>query len=424
LAVTLPVRRLVVGVVASAGFAGLLNAQQPTTPQTPSTTPQVPAQGAAPGGPSPEAQLKADRAELDRVRAERAELEQRMAELRSSVHDLSDEIDNLDRQANATARVVRALDEQLAAITAEVTQTTGQLIHSEDELAIKRAMLRHRLVDIYKRGPLYATEALLTADSFGALIARYKYLHLIALRDRVLVTRVAQLRDQVQRQRRAVVTLANQLQESRDEKAGEEGRLRRLADERERTLAQARRSQAATAARLKQIGAAETRLASVISSLEEARRRAMSRPNAPAPTSTLTTRDVGRLDWPVDGSILYRYGRVVNPNNTTTRWNGIGIGAPLGTPVRAIESGVVVVAEPIGTYGLTIIVQHGGGDYSVYGSLSRASVRKGDRVERGQEIGAVGRSDPDLPSHLHFEIRRDQGRAVDPLDWLRGGAGR
>lgn len=372
---------------------------------------------------NPEARLRADRAELDRIRGERAQLEQRMADLRSSVHDLSEELDNLDRQRDATARVVRALDEQLTAITAEVHVATGQLVQAEDELAIKRAMLRHRLVDIYKRGPLYTTEALLTAESFGALIARYKYLHLLALRDQALVARVEQLRNQVGRQRRVLVGLQNDVEVNRADKAQEEDRLRSLAIQREQSLAAVKRSQQTTAKRLAQIALAESRLSSVINSLEEARRRAAAlRPNAPATsTSTLTTRELGSLDWPVEGTILYRYGRVVNPNNTTTRWNGIGIGAAVGTPVRAVESGLVVVAEPIGTYGPTVILQHGGGDYSVYGSLSRIDVRKGTHVERGDVLGAVGRSDPDLPAHLHFEIRRDQGRAVDPLEWLRGG---
>jgi septal ring factor EnvC (AmiA/AmiB activator) len=348
-----------------------------------------------------------------------------MAELRSSVHTLSEEIDNLDRQADATARVVRALDEQLVAITIEVRNATGQLVQAEDELVIKRAMLRHRLVDIYKRGPLYSTEALLTAESFGALVARYKYLHLLALRDRALVTRVEQLRNQVGKQRRVLVGLQNDVQENRQEKATEEERLRSLAGERQHNLAQAERTQQVTQARLAQIALAESRLSSVINSIEEARRRAAAKPNAPAASaSTLTTRDFGQLDWPVEGAILYRYGRVVNPNNTTTRWNGIGIGAAFGTAVRAVQSGVVVVAEPIGTYGPTVIVQHGGGDYSVYGSLSRIDVHKGSHVDRGDVIGAVGRTDPDLPAHLHFEIRRDQGRAVDPLEWLRGGVSR
>jgi septal ring factor EnvC (AmiA/AmiB activator) len=400
-----------------------LEAQQPAP--TPSTAGGATGSSApAPGATVPtDAKLRTDREELDRIRAERAQLEQRMADLRSSVHDLSEELDNLDRQVDATARVVHALDAQLVAINTEVHDATGQLVRAEDELAIKRTMLRHRLVDIYERGPLYTTEALLTAESFGALVARYKYLHLLALRDRALVTRVEQLRNQVGRQRRVMVGLQNDVEENRSEKTNEEERLRSLVVEREHSLVQAKRSQQATETRLAQIALAETRLSTVINSIEEARRRAASRPNAPtaAVASTLTTRDFGSLDWPVDGTILYRYGRVVNPNNTTTRWNGIGIGAPLGSPVRAVESGVVVVAEPIGTYGPTVIVQHGGGDYSVYGSLSRINVRKGSHVDRGDVLGAVGRSDPDLPSHVHFEIRRDQGRAVDPLEWLRGG---
>jgi septal ring factor EnvC (AmiA/AmiB activator) len=413
-----------------AGVGQRLEAQQPNTgsgaaPASPAS-PTSP-NSAAPGATVPtEAKLRADRAELDRIRAERAQLEQRMADLRSSVHDLSEELDNLDRQVDATARVVRALDQQLVGITVEVRDATGQLVRAEDELAIKRAMLRHRLVDIYERGPLYTTEALLTAESFGALVARYKYLHLLALRDRALVTRVEQLRNQVGHQRRVLVGLQNDIEENRAEKTHEEDRLRSLVVEREHSLAQAKRSQQATETRLAQIALAEARLSTVISSIEEARRRAASRPNAPAATtaSTLTTRDFGSLDWPVDGTILYRYGRVVNPNNTTTRWNGIGIGAPLGSPVRAVESGVVVVAEPIGTYGPTVILQHGGGDYSVYGSLSRIDVRKGNHVDRGDVIGSVGRTDPDLPAHVHFEIRREQGRAVDPLEWLRGGTTR
>ena len=132
-----------------------------------------------------------------------------MADLRSSVHDLSEEVDNLDRQLDATSRLVRALDEQLVEINTEVRNATGQLVRAEDELVIKRAMLRHRLVDIYKRGPLYTTEALLTAESFGALVARYKYLHLLALRDQALVARVELLRNQVGHQRRVLVGLQN-----------------------------------------------------------------------------------------------------------------------------------------------------------------------------------------------------------------------
>jgi septal ring factor EnvC (AmiA/AmiB activator) len=372
--------------------------------------------------PTPEQRLRADRAVLDSLHEERADLERRMNELKSTVHDLADEVENLDRQASVTARAVRALDKQLAAIEADVEEVTGNLVRAEDELAIKRAMLRHRLVEIYKQGPQHTVQVLFQAESFAQLIARYKYLHLLALRDRALVARVETLKSRIGTQRLSLVTLQKTVEETRSEKANEEARLRDLESERAGRLAETKRAASETEARLAEIAKSEARLGSVISSIETARRKAASTSSTAASSaSTISTRDLGRLDWPVEGRILYRFGRVVNPNNTTTRWNGIGIGANTGATVRAVAGGKVVVAQVIGTYGLTVIVQHGGGDYSVYGSLSRADVKKGQRVEKGDQIGAVGRSDPDLPSHLHFEIRRGQGAAVDPLDWLRGG---
>jgi len=361
------------------------------------------------------------RDELMRIRQERADLERRMRELKSSVHDLSEEVTNIDRMADITARAVRALDSQLHSINSGVDTATGELIHARDELVVKRAILQRRLVDIYKRGPLYSVEALLSAATFGELVARYKYLRLLALRDQALVRRMEDLRNQIARQRELLVRLQSGLALNRREKAEEEQRLRALEEQREQSLKQAQRTAKQTEARLAQISRDEARLTNLLSSLESARRRAegaRSR-NAPALSgSTLKTSDFGRLTWPVEGTIIYRFGRVVNPNNTTVKWNGIGIAAARGTPVKAVASGQVVVAEPFATYGLTVIVQHGGGDYSVYSSLERIDVAKGTAVSKGQTVGTVGTNDPQQDPHLHFEIR-PRGRAVDPLAWLR-----
>ena len=118
-------------------------------------------------------------------------------------------------------------------------------------------------------------------------------------------------------------------------------------------------------------------------------------------------------------SIIYRFGKAVNPNNTTIRWNGVGIAAAVGTPVKAVSNGTVaLVSESFGTYGPTVFIQHGGGDYSVYASLGKISVTKGEKIVKGQVVGTVGKTDPELDAHLHFEIRPN-GRAVDPLEWLR-----
>ena len=364
---------------------------------------------------SAEARLRQEQQRLNEIRRERAELERRMRSLQGNAHDLAEEVRNLDRQADATARLVRSLETQLGSISEEGERATSELDRTENELYGAHVALRRRVVEIYKRGPLYTFEVLLTAESFGQLLARYKYLRLLTDRDKKLIDRVQRLRDDTRRQRANLVMFQQQIEIARQEKAEEEQRLRALEQQRGRSLAAVRRQTRQLEQRLASMKRDEARLNNVIASLESARRRG----GAPVTTSTLRTADLGNLDWPVQGNILYSFGRVVNPNNTTTRWNGIGIATTAGSPVASVSAGQVVVAEPFGTYGLTVIVQHGGGDYSVYGSLGRLAVQKGARVSKGETIGFVGSADPDLPPHLHFEIRPN-GRAVDPLEWLRG----
>ena len=368
-----------------------------------------------------DAKLRAERAHLDSLRAERTELERRRVALQSTVHDLSEELDNVNREVQMTASVVETLDNQLAAINADVSVNTSELIRAQDELEIKNVVLQQRLVDIYKRGRLYESEVLLSASSFADLVARYKYLHLAALRDQALVKRVEDLRKQIDHQRENLVRFQEEIQMNLSDKAEEERRLRNLQEEQASSLQQTKQRARETDRRLAVIAADEQKLTDVITSLEKERQLAERQLNRKPPPSSLATKRAsgGTLDWPVPpNTIIYSFGRVVNPDNTTVRWNGIGIAAPAGTEVHAISAGRVVVAEPLGTYGLTVIIQHSGGDYTVYGSLGRLATRKGDVVNRGQLIGYVGTSDPELPSHLHFELR-PEGRAVDPLDYLK-----
>lgn len=365
------------------------------------------------------ARLRAQRDTLDRIRRERQELEQRALDLQNTVHDLGDEVSNLDRQADATARIVKALDAQLAAINDEVTDASIKQARAESELEVKRASLQRRLIDIYKRGPLFATEAMLSAHSFGELVARYKYLHMLTLHDRGLVTRVEQLRDQVAREHRRLVSLQVALQENRTDKQSEEERLRSLERIREATLAQTKHQAQVTEAQLARLKATETQLANAISVLEIERRRAeVAHPTEARAGSSIRSTDYGRLDWPVDGPMIYTFGKAQTASNTTIRWNGDGIKAPVNTAVHAIAAGKVVSVRQLGTYGLTVIIDHGGGDYSIYGSLAHADVREQQMVAKGDVIGGVGISDPDLPPHLHFEIRHG-GPAVDPASWMK-----
>lgn len=368
--------------------------------------------------------LRAQQDTLLRIRREREELERRQAELQSTAHDLSEEMANLDRRADATARLINAIDAQLGMIASEVNAASRKVNVAERELTGKKGALRARLIEIYKRGPMFTTEALLSARSFGELVARYKYLHLLALHDRVLVGRVEELRNQVQSERQRLVGLQNALAENRSDKQHEEDELRQLQQQRGVSLSQTEAQARATAARLAQIRATELQFSNLITSLESDRRRAETvLPSIRRSVSSIRTSDYGQLDWPVDGSLIYSFGKAQTSSNTTIRWNGVGIKSAIGAGVTAVAPGRVVSVGPLGTYGLTVIIDHGGGDYSIYGSLSRADVRQQQMVAKGQVIGGVGISDPDLPPHVHFEIRHAgaDGRpaSVDPAGWLR-----
>ncbi|HYC52673.1 MAG TPA: peptidoglycan DD-metalloendopeptidase family protein [Gemmatimonadaceae bacterium] len=367
-----------------------------------------------------DSRIRQRRDELERIRQERAELERQMKELQSTAHDLTAEVNNLDRRAAATAKLVTTLDLQLVAISAEVHEASNNVRRAEAELGQKRSILRRRLVDIYKRGPTYTPQALLSATSFGELVTRYKYLHLLALRDRSLVQRVEQLRSQVQRERDRLMSLQRGLGESRLERQREADRLAALEEQQREQLARVQGKAKRTQDRIAQMRRSEQQLASTLAALDAERRRAVAnRPATARATSSIRTSDYGKLDWPVQGPLVYTFGRAVQSNNTAIRWNGVGIRANVGVPVKSVAAGRAVTVRPVGTYGLTVIVEHGGGDYSIYGSLERANVKEGDAVVKGQVIGSVGISDPELPPHLHFEIRHGRGEAVDPATWLR-----
>ncbi|MEP6740225.1 MAG: M23 family metallopeptidase [Caldimonas sp.] len=100
--------------------------------------------------------------------------------------------------------------------------------------------------------------------------------------------------------------------------------------------------------------------------------------------------------------------------NTWKQHNGVDYGAPTGTPVRTIGDGVVEFAGWQNGYGNVIHIRHSNERSTVYAHLSRIDVTKGQRVEQGATIGAVGQTGWATGPHLHFEVKID-GQQQDPL---------
>jgi murein DD-endopeptidase MepM/ murein hydrolase activator NlpD len=97
--------------------------------------------------------------------------------------------------------------------------------------------------------------------------------------------------------------------------------------------------------------------------------------------------------------------------------DGIDIGAPFGSQVRAAAGGAVVYVGSLRGYGRMIIILHDGGFSTVYAHNARQSVRAGARVRRGDLIATVGRTGRTTGPNLHFEVRRNN-IAYDPLALL------
>ena len=101
-----------------------------------------------------------------------------------------------------------------------------------------------------------------------------------------------------------------------------------------------------------------------------------------------------------------------------TKGTGINIAAPEGTPVRAAENGTVIyVGSGVEGYGNLVLIRHANGYVTAYANLKDMSVAKGTVVNRGDTIGAAGKTGSVSKAQLHFELRKG-ATPVDPLPLL------
>lgn len=125
----------------------------------------------------------------------------------------------------------------------------------------------------------------------------------------------------------------------------------------------------------------------------------------------------GDLPQPVEGTLAQSFGEHLHPRfHTKTMQSGLLIAAPSGTPVAAVAEGKVAFADYYQSYGPMVILDHGGGWFTLYTHPLGLSVSKGQVLRAGESVGAVGDT-VDGP-RLGFEIRH-QAQPQDPQKWLK-----
>ena len=121
--------------------------------------------------------------------------------------------------------------------------------------------------------------------------------------------------------------------------------------------------------------------------------------------------------WPLNGKITANYGDISNmfsgPDSSHT---GIDISAVTGTPIKAVESGIITYSGYSDGFGYHIIVNHSNNISSIYAHCSQLLYKKGTNVNKGDVIALVGSSGKATGAHLHLEFTNN-GISVDPL-WL------
>jgi murein DD-endopeptidase MepM/ murein hydrolase activator NlpD len=135
---------------------------------------------------------------------------------------------------------------------------------------------------------------------------------------------------------------------------------------------------------------------------------AATKPAASQPAAT------ARFAWPLVGPIR----RGFTPRSAGEYHDGIDITARRGEAVRAVAAGKVVFAKKDpDQFGNLVVVEHGDGWHSAYGSLDRITVKEGDPVKATERVGTVGDTSLTRKTELHFELRK-AGKPVDPVDYL------
>lgn len=321
-----------------------------------------------------------------------------------------EEKQELMKQLNDMKSRLTTLNEQVYRTEQKLKKSERRLRELEKRIEEREVLLKNRLRFLYQRGEMFYLETLLDSDSFGDFLTRLDLVRKLIRADQKLLDAHREDQKRVEAEK---ASIERDLEE-RKRLAEEAGRLhKRLVKEYkqyEKQLADLERRQE----HLEEINERERQeLHRLIArkTKESAEREKGGHSEA---------KD-GKFLWPVKGGILTsEYGYRRNPVTGAYKLHeGIDIGAPLGTPIRAVAAGKVIESRPASGYGYIVVIDHGGLS-TLYAHVypQDVTVRVGQSVKRGQVIAAVGNNGQSTGPHLHLEVIKD-GRTVDPKPYFR-----
>lgn len=348
--------------------------------------------------------MKNDQERLDYIRAQKGQAENEYQRATWQAMESQQQLSAIERDLDeASARVAELTNQQILAQEA-LNRTETQLQIAEQQYAERKEMLAARVRTINENGHVNYIAVLLGSESFGDLISRFEMLRTVVKQDSELLEEIRKEKDALEEQRQQAVA-------QRDELA----RLTAEAEERQRVLQAKTDEQSAVTATFE---SAQQQVQAMLDqrASEEARIKI---------EIALAQRKINGTDGifapiaPVTSYVLTdRFGMRINPiTGRRSMHNGLDFAVPKGTPVMAIDDGVVIVAGWSNSYGNYVVISHGDGIVSLAAHHSQLQVSVGDTVTQGQIIALAGSTGWSTGPHVHLEIHVNDV-PVDPQTFL------
>lgn len=325
-------------------------------------------------------------------------------------HSILADLEKTDRELNGVEAELRKHRKRLKNTESQISKVEDEISLTRGGVERQREWIKRKLRAMQKnRYPGDVALLLSSTEGISQVLKSWKSLEYIALyENKVLNTYKQNLRELHEKEKQLLFLKAELVKNEKEVRSKEEELAGKKRD-REELLASVRKEKSSYEKMLKELKEASKRLLDVIQESEK--------------TDTYYAKGFlglkGKLPWPVEGKIAVPYGSQKDPQfNTPVFRSGIFIQTPADLYAKAVYTGKVVFAEWFKGYGQLMIVNHGNGYHTLYGSLSEIFSKVGDIINVGQTIGRVGNSGILNAPGLYFEVRY-KGKPLDPLQWLK-----
>lgn len=366
--------------------------------------------------------LQKSKKELQGIRIEIKEKKKGLAAAGKKEKNLLTEIRRIAKKLDALEAEERRLDKEIITMEIGLREKTAAISDVLLETERKKNLLYKRLVFMYKSGNTSYLKFFFSTDGATDAGRKYRYALRIAAHDR----------DMINEFRTDAATLSVQMDAIRADKIRLEGVERELdkkraeikgeRKERDRLLASVRKEKVRYKQSLKELKANASSLQELLKKLERQVYLASKEAGGDKRNgSTVSGFELqkGLLEFPVKGDVVGFFGKEIDKDSKTPVYRkGIEILAGMGSAIRAVYGGRVIFADQFKGYGLMVIIDHGGGFYTLYAHASRLMKKMNDEINKGDIIGEIGESGPTGEPVLYFEVRRG-GKPENPMNWLK-----